>query len=78
MLLRGTLKDLARSGSAASGREALRVAVRPGASVRVYLDEIGLPSDLVMAVLMRGRSVGKDYVPARDDELTLLAPLSGG
>lgn len=78
LLLRGNLKDLARPGSAACGRETLRLPIRPGTCMRDYLADVGLVSELVMAVLVEGRSVGKEYRPAAGDEIVLLAPLSGG
>lgn len=59
------------------GRE--RVAIlAEGKAVREILADLGIPSEVVAAVLIRDVLVPKDHVPQDGDEVKLLSVLGGG
>ncbi|MGC8837675.1 MAG: MoaD/ThiS family protein [Anaerolineae bacterium] len=56
-----------------------RVAVpAEGKTVREILADLGIPSEVVAAILIRDILVPKDHIPQDGDEVKLLSVLGGG
>ena len=51
---------------------------RAGMTVADILAELRINPLLIAAVLANGQRVASDYMPAIDDELTLMSPMAGG
>lgn len=67
----GHLKDYA------GGQERVELPAE-GKTVREILEALGIPSELVAAVLIHDILVSKDHVPQDGDEVKLLSVLGGG
>lgn len=59
------------------GQECVAVPAE-GKTVREILTDLGIPSEVVAAVLIRDILVPKDHVPQDGDEVKLLSILGGG
>ena len=59
------------------GQERIAVPAE-GKTVREILEVLGIPSEVVAAVLIRDILVPKDHVPQDGDEVKLLSVLGGG
>ena len=55
-----------------------RMELAAGPTVREMLEEVGIPPELVAAVVREGRLVPKDYRPQDGDTIKVLAVSGGG
>lgn len=59
-------------------RERFDYAFEDGETVAGMLNTLGIKPELVMRVVVKGRSVGKQHVLADGETLVLLTPVAGG
>lgn len=59
-------------------RERFEYSFEDGDTVAGMLHTLGIKPELVMRVVVRGKSVGKGHVLADGDSIVLLTPVAGG